>query len=487
MNVSPQLRKLAGESVVYGLSSVISRFLAIFLVPIYTRVFTPEDFGVTSLIASTMSLVAMFIVLGLDQSAHRWYWDTENIEDQKKTLASWTWCQILIALMFAFVIWALSEFLGDTLIRREDAKMYFRLSAMTLPLGVLGVVITNWLRMQRRPWATVSFSLGTNLFNVLLTITLVVVFDWGLKGIYTAQLVSAALATVIAVILMRDWIHPKAFEWLRLKEMMTFAFPMVPASLAYWIVNLSWNYFIQGFSSTAEVGLYQVGNYVASIVALITGAFQQAWGPFAMSIHKDPGAKKVYADVLLAFLWITCLLSVGLSLFSHEILMVFTTESYVGASRVVGILAFNYVGIGLSYIAVIGSAIAKTTKPYGHSILLAAILSIALNLILVPRLGKEGAALATLIAQSIVPVYVFYYSQKLYPIPYQFGVALKIIVFSIILTVLGGSISISNPFLGIGVKMLLISMFLPAFFVLQAIDVIEARRLLLSCFGKMKG
>ena len=487
MHAFAHLRKLAGESIIYGLSSVISRFLAIFLLPIYTRVFIPEDFGVISLIASTMHLVAMFIVLGLDNSAHRWYWDTENTEDRKKTLASWTWCQISIALVFTFLIWAFSEFLGETLIRREDAKNYFRLSAMALPLGVLGVVITNWLRMQRRPWATVSFSLGTNLFNVLLTVTLVVVFEWGLKGIYIAQLVSAALTTTVAVILMRDWIHPKAFEWLRLKEMTRFAFPMVPASLAYWIVNLSWNYFIQGFSSTAEVGLYQVGNYVASVVALITGAFQQAWGPFAMSIHKEPGAKKVYADVLLAYLWITCFLSVALSLFSHEILMVFTTKSYMGASRVVGILAFNYVGIGLSYIAVIGSAIGKTTKPYGHSILLAAILTIALNLMLVPSLGKEGAALSTLIAQSIVPIYVFYYSQKIYPIPYQFGVGVKIIVFSMGLAFVGGSVPITNPFLEIGMKILLISTFFPALFILRTIDFVEARRFLSSQFGKIKG
>lgn len=481
------LKQLTADSLVYGLSGVISRFLAVFLVPIYTRIFSPEDYGVVSLVTATMTLVSILVVLALDNSAHRWYWDTDDVDDRKMTLASWAWCQIIVSLAFAILVFASSSWLGQVLVRRNDAEVYFRLSAVALPLSVLGTVITNWLRMQRRPWVTMFFSLGTSLFNILLTILLVVILRWGLAGVFIAQIATAAIATAIALALLKDWVDPKKFRWLRLKVMLKYAFPMIPAALAYWIVNLSGRYFVQFFSSTSEVGLYQVGSTVASVVALGTGAFQQAWGPFAMSIHKQPEAKQVYANVLLAYMWLSCLISTALALFAPELLRLFTTEAYVGASRVVGLLAFNYVMIGLGYIAAIGPAIVKTTKPYGLAVTVAAGLTIGLNFLLVPHLGKEGSALATLLAQAVVPLYVFYCSQKLYPIPYRFAPAFGILVLAWALVLISEGWHINNLLLEIGKKALLVSLFFPALFVLRIATPKQARQLFATLFQLRSG
>src|SRR5438132_13862971 len=97
----PHLRQLGSETIVYGLSGVISRFLTIFLVPIYTRIFTPEDYGVMSLVTTTMALLSVFVGLALDNSAHRWYWGSEDVDDRKTTMASWAWCQIAFSSIVA--------------------------------------------------------------------------------------------------------------------------------------------------------------------------------------------------------------------------------------------------------------------------------------------------------------------------------------------------------------------------------------------------
>jgi len=476
-------KQLASESLVYGLSGVLSSFLSFFLIPFYTRVFSPEDYGVLSLVTTTMALLAIFVVLALDNSAHRWYWDTEDLHERKVTLASWTWCQISISLAFGSLIFFLSPWLGRVLVGREDAVFYFRLAAMTLPLGVLNMVILNWFRMQRRPWAALFFSLSTNLFNFLLTLTLVVLLRWGLTGVYVAQAITFAIGTILAALCLGDWIAFRRFQWSRLTAMLKYALPMVPAGIAYFIVNLSSRYFIRGFLSTSEVGVYQVGSTVAYVVALVTGAFQFAWGPFAMSIHKEPDSRKVYAEVFLAYVWVTCLISTVVSLFSAEILSFFTTDSYLGASRIVSILSFNYVVIGLGYIAAIGPTIMKTTKPYGIAVVLAGCLAMVLNFVLVPRFGKEGSAVATLIAQVIVPVYVFYYSQRVYPVPYRFGAALGIFIFAFLLASISGRFCLANLFLGIIVKLFLILMFFPALFILRIVSLEQIRKVLLTHRG----
>jgi O-antigen/teichoic acid export membrane protein len=425
-------------------------------------------------------LTSIFVTLALDSAAGRCYWDTEDLNDRKKTLATWAWCQITVAFVFAGLIFTSSGWLAQVLVRRRDAEVYFCLAAMTLPLSVLGTVITNWLRMQRRPHTTMVYSLGISLFQILLTIMLVVVLRRGLLGIYIAQVTTATISTAIAVILLKDWIAPSRFQLWRLRMMLKYSFPLIPAALAYWVVNLSGRYFVQFFSSTSEVGLYEVANAAASVVALMTGAFQQAWGPFAMSVHRQAAAKDIYANVLPAYLWLTCLSSTALALFTPELLGLFTSEAYSGASHLVALLAFSYVMIGLGYIAAIGPTIVKTTRPYGLAVTVAAGLTICLNFLLIPRLGKEGAATATLIGQAVVPLYMFYRSQKLYPIPYRFGPVFGILALSWVVVCCAQNYHPGSPLLEISAKALLLSLFLPAAFVFRLLTPIQARYLLMA-------
>lgn len=471
------LRQLLSESVVYGLAATVSRFLSVFLVPVYTRIFTPEDYGVVSLVTSTITVISIFVVLALDNSAGRWYFDTEEVEDQKRTIASWAWCQTAVSLSFAAAIFAASEWLGREIVARPDAGRYFRLAALTLPLSVFGAVLTNWLRMRRRPWVTMIYTLGTNLLVMLLTVLFVVVWRWGLSGIYLGQIAGLSAGTVASLWLLRDWVSPGHFRWRRLREMLRFALPLIPGALAFWIVNFSDRYFVQVYTTTSEVGLYQVGSSLAAFVALITSAFQQAWGPFALSIHKGEDARRVYASVFLAYLWLTSLICTALTLFAPQAIRLLATKQYLGAATVVGFLSFSYVMIGLTYIAAIGPIIRKTSAPTGIAISIAAGLNVALNFLLVPRMGKAGSALATLLSQSFTPVLLFYFSQRLYPIPYRFKSGAALLALSAAVIYLGGHWEFGALWLEIGWKALLLLSFVPALFVMRIVTPGQARRL----------
>src|SRR5437588_6133790 len=119
--IKNHLRQLGSESLIYGLSGVISRFVSFFLVPIYTRIFSPEDYGVMTLVSSTISVVAIFVGLGLDSAVHRWYWETENLTERKRSIASWAWCQIILSLMSALAMSLAAKWLAATIIGRDDA------------------------------------------------------------------------------------------------------------------------------------------------------------------------------------------------------------------------------------------------------------------------------------------------------------------------------------------------------------------------------
>lgn len=429
------LKKLGSESVVYGLSGMITRFISVFLTPIYTGIFQPSDYGTASLVVTLSSLLGILLILSLDNSTARWYYDNESDEDRKVTLNTFLWSCCGVAVLLALLVMAFRGSIAETMLQRPDTAPLLLLMALNLPLSVFSVYTINLLRIQRRPVATTIFTLTTSLLSIGLNVLFVIVLRLSLPGIFYAQLGVSFVAVAWTFVLFRDSISLRAFDWNRWKKMFLFSMPLIPGTLAYWVLNLSGAYFIQLSNDTAEVGLYQIALNVASLMTLFSGAFQMAWGPFAYSIHKRAEAKVTYAQSLLVFLAITCLMSLGVMLFAPEILIIFTNPNYYDAAFVAGLLAFNHIIIGVSAIASIGPGIAQNNKAYGSAMAVSAILLVVLNLFLVPRFGKEGAAISILLSQSVIPLAVFSHGQKLYPIPYKFGKAILMIGLSFVLGV----------------------------------------------------
>ena len=427
------LKKLGSESLVYGASGMITRFISVFLTPIYTGIFAPSDYGTASLVLTLFGLLSIIVILSLDNSVARWYYDNEDDADRKITLNTFLWSCCGAAILVSAIIWVFRTSIAVTIFQQPETADLLALMAVNLPLSVFSVYTVNLLRIQRRPVATTIFTLTTSLLSICLNVLFIVILRIGLSGIFYAQLGVSLVAVVWTFVLFRDSISLRAFDGTRWKKMFLFSMPLIPGTLAYWVLNLSGAYFIQLANDTAEVGLYQIALNVASIMTLFSGAFQMAWGPFAYSIHKQPEAKATYAQSLLVYLAITSLMSLGVMLFAPEVLIVLTNPRYYDAAFVAGLLAFNHVIIGVSAIASIGPGIAQNNKAYGIAMAASAILLIILNLVLVPRFGKEGAAVSILLSQCVIPLAVFSHGQRLYRIPYKFGKAIAIAGLSFVL------------------------------------------------------
>jgi O-antigen/teichoic acid export membrane protein len=336
---------------------------------------------------------------------------------------------------------------------KEDGKpIYFILPAITLITNILPSVINNWYRVHRRPHATVLFSVSQTVVTIGLSVLFVIVLRWHITGVFAALAISSAIFSLVALQQMHGWFSIKYFSKQRLILMLKYAAPFIPAAIAYWLLNSTDSYFIAFFKDKAEVGLFGIGASVASGIALFTGAFQQAWGPFAFSIMNDENAKQVYANVFLLYGYVMGFLAALVMLFAPEILMILTAPAYHDAAWVAGILGYNLVLIGFTYIASIGISIAKVTAPYGIAMLAATILTVILDIALIPKFGKEGSAIATVAAQLIVPAYLFYKGHQVYPIKYKYAEVLAAIICMAFVVVVMRFISFESLALKIAVK-----------------------------------
>jgi hypothetical protein len=256
-----------------------------------------------------------------------------------------------------------------------------------------------------------------------MSIWLVVYVKMGIAGVFYAQIISSFVAMIFCIFLLRKWISLPRIDIPRWISMFKFSAPMLPGSVAYWIINLSGAYFIQRImKNEAEVGLFNLGYMISTAMAVLTSAFTMAWGPFAYNQHNlnAEKAKKIFASVFYVFS-----VAAGFILFSYvllvpEVIVLFTKPGYYSADVVAVCLGINPVLIAYSYIAAIGTGIAKNNLAYGIGMIVSAVLLIGLNYLLIPQYGKVGASLSIIISQLITPLVVFWHAQKLYPIPYQF-------------------------------------------------------------------
>jgi O-antigen/teichoic acid export membrane protein len=368
--------------------------------------------------------------------------------------------------------------LGKALIGESTAAVFFTIAALSLPLTGPGLVLLSWLRCQRRVWATVYYTAGYTIANVVLTLIFVAWFRQGVAGILIAQVLTAGVRTLVAIVMMGDWLHPRHFRWHLLRQMLTFSMPLVPAGVALWTLTLASRYFLKFFGSTAEVGLYQVGASLAAFVALAVSAFTQAWPPFALSIHKEPNAKSVYAFAFLGYTWFACLFATAVTLLAPEVLRLLTRPAYYAAAPVVGLLTLGWVMEGHYYVASIGPTLMRKTGPVGTAVGLAAVITVILNVLLIPKWGMLGAAAAYMLAYSARAAYLYWCAQRMYRIPYRFGPALVMVAVAAAVMYVGSLLQGFSAITLLALKMAMLSVFLPLPFILKIVSPAQARRLI---------
>ncbi|MDR7130530.1 O-antigen/teichoic acid export membrane protein [Algoriphagus sp. 4150] len=422
MTVLKNIKNLASDSMIYGLAGIATRVMGVLLTPLYTRVYTPDDYGVFGLVNNAYSLIALLLILCLDNSTARWFYDTEDYGYRKKIISTWFWFYLLISFIFAAFFFFTAAYWSQFIVyNSEESIQYIQILAFSLPVSVATVVATKVLRFEKKPKSTVLLTFLQALFLIIANVIFVLILDQGLKGAFTARLVAFAFMLPLSMYYLKRWLGQiKLSDFPLLVKMIKYSLPFLPASLSIWIINLSAVFFLNGKVSNEELGLFQIAFAIAGFSGIVVNAFQQAWSPFAFSIIHQENAKETYGKILLAYLLSIGSLTLLASLFSLEALMIVATPKYYDAANIASILVFSSLFAGLTNIADLGSAISKKTAPLGIVYSFSSIILILLNVYLIPIYGVYGAAVAVCVSQLLTPVFVFYFSQKTYAIPYDF-------------------------------------------------------------------
>jgi O-antigen/teichoic acid export membrane protein len=199
------------------------------------------------------------------------------------------------------------------------------------------------------------------------------------------------------------------------KELINFGYPFIIAGVGFWLFSSTDRWMLSELSSIAEVGIYSIASRFAIVVYFVNEIFGRAWPPFALKLYSEDGDhRKIYGRVFSYWFFIMTLIGALISVFSAEILQLSTPETYWRSAAPLSVLTIGVVFSSTTQITALGISLERRTHLFAIGSWGTALVNCFLNLLMIPKFGALGAALATLASYVILSSYYLYWTQRLH-------------------------------------------------------------------------
>ncbi len=415
--MSGYLRRLATTGAAYTAASILSKVIAVALLPLYTRYLTPVDYGAAEVMFAAVVSISIIVRLGLIEAVLRFYYRDDEDPDRvvAGTFAGLFWFSTvgaLIALPFAGPI---SELLLD-----EPAADLARISIAGLWVLTMYEFLLTLFRLEERARAFFVTTILNVLASIGLTVVLVVGAGEGARGLLLGSYATGA-AFVLGLIVLQIRQLSLRFDPGLLRRLLRFGLPTMPAEVSLYLLNFVDRLIIVRTVGLAEAGLYSLAVKFAQGVNVLVRGFQLAWPPLAYSIRDDDEARRAYATVVTLFVAGCAFVVTGMWLFSRWIVRALAAPEFFESYEAVGLISTAITLYALYLVLVVILGRTGRTEFNFPAAIGALVSNVALNLILVPPLGIVGAGLALVASYVVVLVLMYGFTQRLFPVPYEWG------------------------------------------------------------------
>jgi O-antigen/teichoic acid export membrane protein len=428
--MSGYLRRLATTGAAYTAASILSKVIAVALLPLYTRYLTKEDYGAAEILFAAVVAASIIVRLGLIEAILRFYYldDEDPARVVSGTFAGLFWLSTLGALIALPFAGPLSELL------LPDPEKLGGSAPELVRIAIGGLwVLTMWefmltlFRLEERARAFFVTTILNVIAAIGLTVVLVVGLDEGARGLLIGSYATGGVFVVGLIALQWRRLSLR-FDPALLRRLFRFGLPTMPAEVSLYALNFVDRLIIVRSLGLAEAGLYSLGVKFAQAVNVLVRGFQLAWPPLAYSIRDDGEARRVYATVVTLFVAGCSFVVAGMWLFSRWIVRALAAPEFFDSYEVIGLITVAVTLYALYLVLVVILGRTGRTEFNLPAALGALVVNVVLNLVLVPPLGIVGAALALVASYLVVLGLMFGFTQRLFPVPYEWGRLLRVVL-----------------------------------------------------------
>jgi O-antigen/teichoic acid export membrane protein len=418
-----KLKELTKDTAIYGISTMVGRFLNFFLVPLYTNIFSPADYGIVQLIYAYTAILNIIFIYGLD-SAYLKFASFKDLGDEKDNFSTPYLAVFTTSLLISFLIVINAHGIGATLSIPSEYIYLIYMSAAILFLDANVVIPFLKLRLDRRA-KTFSLYRITNIsVNIVLNVYLIVILHWGIEAIIIGNLAASAVSLLLVLTTIFKNFKPK-FHRLLFKRMLKFGLPFLPAGFAVMLVQVIDVPILQKLTDLGTVGIYKANYKLGIFMMLFVNMFQFAWQPFFLQNAKEPNAKEMFSKILTYFTLVGSMILIVLSLFINDLAQLkiagfsLIGPEYWSGLHIVPIVLLAYLINGMYSVFTAGIYIEEKSIYVPLITGTGAIVNVIVNFLLIPVLGITGAALATLASYLVMAFGYYFVTQKFFNVKYE--------------------------------------------------------------------
>jgi len=416
--VFKKLRELTVNLTVYGVGDVAVQFASFLLLPVYTIVLSPTEYGAIALLLIVEQVMRVVNRWGIDASFMRFYYDCSDARARRELASTVFFFLLAVSGGLTAAAVAAAPIIARPLFGGDDFTAALRIVFVTTLFGSVSFLPFHVLRIEGRARTFVALTFANNLSTLLTKLLLVVALRKGVMGVVLADLfVAIGLAVLLApryAALIRPIFSPR-----QLRACLRFGLPRVPHSFAHQVIAVADRFTLSRFAPLQQVGVYNVGASLGLGLKLFLSAFETAWAPFYFREMKTADAQRTFRTMSTYVFGVLALLVAGLAAVAHDLVRLMTVPRFYGAGEIVPWIGLGVGLQGIYLLTSIGLNITKRTAYYPVVTGAATIAAISASVVLVPRFGALGAAWSNVIAYGVLAAVGMALSQRFYPIRYE--------------------------------------------------------------------
>lgn len=405
------------DSALYTLPAIVSRGLAIITIPIYTRALSTADYGAFDLLMVFANLINLTIALEVSQGVARFYAAEQDTARRIGYASSAFWFSLLCYSTFALSALIFSEPLSALVMGAEGLQRCFQIGVLYIWFNGLFLLLQNQFRWELRSKDFAIVSLIVALTTAGIAIYLTLYKPLGLEGFMLGMLSGVVCGFMYSLWHLRNTFKA-VFNIRLLAEMLKFSAPLVPSGIAVFLTTYIDRLMINHYLTLADVGIYGIAFRLAAVIGVIILGFQMALTPLIYTHYQKADTPAQLARIFRIFTAFSLLMVMALVVLAQDILILMTTPEYYAAASLMIFMVPAFL-LSQMYVFAPGITIAKKTYFILLLNLVAALISVTLNVLLIPLLGLKGAATANLLSYLILFFGYMYISQKLYFVPHR--------------------------------------------------------------------
>jgi O-antigen/teichoic acid export membrane protein len=356
--------KLLQHTILYGGADFIFKVVGFAVIPIYTHLFSVEDFGIIATVSVLMGLIGLMMNLGVNNSVGRFYWDPATKDGQHALIVSAGLYQLLaVGVLITFIFYFVMNSFRGLIFERFgiEWRLLVLMLFTILPDQILQFALDT-IRLHFTPLRFIMLSFLKNIMGVAIGLWLIAGLNWGLYGFFWGGFIASLLSVPVAFWFIRQELSLSLNREIA-RKIFHFGYPFLFTGLAYWIFGLMDRLLLAEFSNETQVGLYSIAFKFAAVVTFINTAFGQAWSPYAIKLLRDDeNYRQTYSGIFSIWYFLLAILGCAIALFADELMILLTPREYWPASRILGFVAMGLVLFGTTQITALGISLEKKTR-----------------------------------------------------------------------------------------------------------------------------